>query len=69
MIGRNLMLSGLLRQRQLLGELIQELEQKSSYRRDDFEFCHARTTDIAKNLKKLRKMKDNYRLLQRENIS
>ena len=62
MFTKELMISGLRRQDNLLGELISELERKSSFDRDDCSLFHERTGRVVRNLKALRKIKDQYAL-------
>ena len=60
MFERELMISGLRRQRSLLAELIQELEQRPVMDSADHHRCDAKAKEVAGNLRKLRKIKDRY---------
>ena len=60
MFERELMLSGLRRQRHLLAALISELEKKPVMDFQDQQFCGEKAQEVAGNLRKLRKIKDSY---------
>ena len=60
MFERELMISGLHRQRLLLAALIAELEKAPSLDFEGRRFCNQTTKKVAHNLKKLRKIKDHY---------
>jgi hypothetical protein len=60
MFERELMMLGLRRQLSLLGELIEQLERKPGCDSYDCSLYDARTKQVAKNLRKLRKIKNNY---------
>ena len=60
MFERELMISGLHRQRLLLAALIDELEKRPSFNFRDERLCDQKTKEVARNLKKLRKIKDHY---------
>lgn len=60
MVERQLILSGLLRQRHLLSEIIGALEGKPSSDLDENDFLIARSLEISRNLRKLRKLKNEY---------
>ena len=57
---KSLMISGLKRQNNLLGELIGELENKNDFDLDDCFVLEKRASKIANNLRELRKIKDQY---------
>ncbi len=69
MIAKNLVLSGLKRQRSLILELIGELENKSAFDQDDSSFLEVRAFHIAKNLRLLRQIKDRYARHMEESIN
>lgn len=60
MIERNLMISGLTRQRNLLAGLIAEIERKPRLSLIDAALYQDRTRKVAENLRKLRKIKNSY---------
>ena len=60
MFEKELMISGIRRQHRLIEDLIQNLEEKSRLDRSDCFVYDERTKVVAKNLKKLRKIKKNY---------
>ncbi len=60
MIEIRMMITGLKRQSLLLDQLIQELERKPLMNEQDFLLYGQRTRLVAKNLKKLRQIKDTY---------
>ena len=60
MIEKNMMLSGLKRQSNLLAQLIEELERKPEMNENDY-FLYGRQAQlVAKNLRKLRQIKQTY---------
>ncbi len=60
MFDREMMIQGLRKQHKLLSELIVELEQKPVFDLDSFCLTHTRTKLVSHNLRKLRRIKDNY---------
>ena len=60
MFERELMISGLRRQKNLLAVLIEELEKRPRMDCQDRQTCEERTKEVASNLRKLRKIKDHY---------
>ena len=68
MFEREMMISGLQRQRDLLAELIREIEDKQILNSLDLDFCHDKTQRVARNLRKLRRIREDY-FLHKELIS
>ncbi len=60
MFERELMISGLHRQRVLLEALIKEMEKRPRMDSQDQHFCSEKAKEVAGNLRKLRKIKDHY---------
>ncbi|GEM_PF-2189935 len=60
MFTKSLMISGLKRQNNLLNELIEELESRYNFDFNDYFFVEERALKIAKNLRQLRRIKDQY---------
>lgn len=60
MFEREMILSGLQRQRDILSQVIQEIESRPSLDVNVWSFCDAKAGEVAKNLRKLRKIKQNY---------
>ena len=60
MYPRMFLISGLKKQHDLLGELLNLLERKSQLDVEDQFLCNERTHKIERNLKKLRKLKKEY---------
>ncbi|MCM8775438.1 MAG: hypothetical protein NC930_03695 [Candidatus Omnitrophica bacterium] len=60
MFEKELMIAGLRHQQNILGDLITQLEEKETLGREDTSEVHQSTGRIAKNLRKLRKIKDDY---------
>ena len=60
MFERELMISGLRRQNQLLNALIEELKKGPNLNFQHQRFYDEKTREVVRNLKKLRKMKDLY---------
>lgn len=60
MFERELMISGLRRQRHLLAALIAELEKRPAMNFQDQQLCGEKAREVAGNLRKLRKIKDSY---------
>lgn len=60
MFEKKLMISGLRKQSNLLSELIGDLEEKSGLEYGDCSFYDERTKLVARNLRKLRKIKNDY---------
>ena len=60
MFEKQLMLSGLRRQHILLNNLIQDIEKNSCEDLRRSNLCEEKTEQVAKNLKKLRAIKDTY---------
>lgn len=67
MCEQQLMLSGLERQREMLCELIRQLEGTAHFNTDEHGYFEARTYELANNLKKLRRIKDEYAAYGTEN--
>ncbi|HTL48424.1 MAG TPA: hypothetical protein VL688_10250 [Verrucomicrobiae bacterium] len=61
MFEKPLLISGLNRQIDLLGELLQQMEERSSLKSEDNTFFYDRTRHVAQNLRKLRQIERNYR--------
>ncbi len=61
MFARQMMISGLQKQQELLSNLILEIENKPRLDFFDWNFCEERTKKVANNLRKLRKIKSSYR--------
>jgi hypothetical protein len=62
MFDRELMICGLRKQSHLLHNLIGQLGNKIDWSSTDSVLCQTKTNLVAKNLKKLRRIKDAYRL-------
>ncbi len=60
MIEKSMMFAGLKKQSTILAELIEEIERKPSMDAHDFFMYGSRTTLVAGNLRKLRKIKESY---------
>ena len=60
MFEKELMIAGLRKQTELIGELLGVLEEKPDLRNDDPLFYEERTKLVARNLRKLRKLKSDY---------
>ena len=60
MFERNLMISGLRKQRDLLGGLVGTLERSSLVEEEVYSICGKQSEEIAKNLRKLRRIKKDY---------
>jgi hypothetical protein len=60
MFEREMMISGLQKQQQLLENLIREIESKPAFRVPDLDFMQERTKKVANNLRRLRKIKSDY---------
>ncbi len=60
MFEREMMIQGLRKQRNILVDLIVELEQRPVLDLDSACLTHERTKTVSKNLRKLREIKDNY---------
>ena len=60
MFVRQMMISGLEKQRELLKGLILEIENKSQWEMSDWNFCNEKTKRVANNLRRLRKIKSDY---------
>jgi hypothetical protein len=60
MFEREMMIQGLRKQRTLLADLIVELEQKPRLDLEGFSLTQSRTKLISQNLRKLRRIKDQY---------
>jgi len=60
MFVRQMMISGLQKQQELLKNLIAKIESKPSLEVSDWNFCETRAKKVASNLRKLRKIKSNY---------
>jgi hypothetical protein len=69
MFMKELVIAGLKRQDGLLRDLISQLEDKSPLDPRDFYMFHERTGEVSQNLKKLRKIKRNYRAFQGASLS
>lgn len=57
---KELVISGIQKQDRLISELIQELEHTPELSLDECHFVESRSREIAKNLRKLRLIKDRY---------
>ncbi len=55
-----LMIAGLAKQKQLLEDMLQALENKSELNAEDCLVYHCQTEQVASNLHKLRSIKQNY---------
>ena len=60
MFEREMMIQGLRKQRNILVDLIVELEQRPVLDLDGFCLTHEKTKTVSKNLRKLREIKDHY---------
>ena len=60
MFERQMMISGLEKQQRLLAGLIQEIEIHSGLRPEDWNSWCEQTLQVARNLRKLRKIKTDY---------
>lgn len=70
MFEREMVIQGLRKQRSLLENLIVEIEQKPAFDLDSLLLTEDRAKLITRNLRKLRKIKDNYvRYSQNEGLS
>ena len=66
MFEKELMISGLRKQRDLLGGLVQHLERSSLVEENTSDVYHETTEEVAKNLRKLRRIqRDYYTFLER----
>ncbi len=60
MFERELIILGLEKQKRLLGDLINGLETKPQFSDFDLSYYEYRTRQVAQNLRKLRRIKNNY---------
>ncbi len=64
MFERELVLNGLKRQNGILEQLLTDLEVNQNGVRSDLRFCQDQVRILESNLKKLRRIKKNYELVQ-----
>lgn len=70
MFEREMVIQGLRKQRTLLEDLIVEIEQRPAFDLDSLVLTEDRAKLITRNLRKLRKIKDNYMIYrQTESLS
>ena len=60
MFEREMMITGLRKQRSLLAQWVQEIEQKEGFKSGDIFCSQDKARQVSSNLKKLRKIKNSY---------